>query len=74
MNKIFIIFIFAFITQNTHAQKGWISLFDGKTLNGWKKVAGSANYAIEDGAILGTTVINSPNTFLITDKEYGDFV
>lgn len=53
---------------------GWTSLFDGKTLNGWKKVAGDAEYKIEDGAIAGITVANTPNTFLITDKEYGDFV
>lgn len=58
-----------------HAQtNGFINLFDGKTLNGWKKVAGTAEYAIDNGAILGTTVINSPNTFLITDKEYADFI
>ena len=55
-------------------EKGWTSLFDGKSFNGWKKVAGNADYKIDNGAILGTTVINSPNTFLITEKQYGDFV
>jgi len=67
-----VIFFLAYplIAQNA----GWTSLFDGKTLNGWKKVAGSANYAIEEGAILGQTVINSPNSFLITEKQYGDFI
>ncbi|MDF3077956.1 MAG: hypothetical protein K0S09_1845 [Sphingobacteriaceae bacterium] len=52
----------------------WKNLFDGKTLNGWKRVAGTANYKVEDGAIVGTTVVNSGNTFLITEKGYGDFV
>lgn len=56
------------------AQNGWTNLFDGKTLNGWKKITGSADYKIEDGAIVGITVPNSPNTFLVTEKEYGDFV
>jgi len=56
------------------AQSGWTNLFDGKTLNGWKKITGSADYKIEDGAIVGITVPNSPNTFLVTEKEYGDFV
>ena len=75
MNKILFALISLLIFQNVNAQtKEWTNLFDGKTLNGWKKVAGSANYAIEDGAILGTTVVNSPNTFLISEKQYGDFV
>ena len=49
------------------------SLFDGKTLTGWKRVAGSADYKVENGAIVGTTVMNSGNSFLVTEKEYGDF-
>ena len=53
---------------------GWTSLFDGKTFTGWKKLAGSADYKIENGMIVGTTVLSSPNTFLGTEKEYGDFV
>jgi hypothetical protein len=53
---------------------GWTNLFDGKTLTGWNKITGTADYKIEDGAIVGITVPNSPNTFLVTEKEYGDFV
>lgn len=56
------------------AQKGFTSLFDGKTLNGWKQKTGSANYSVENGMIVGSTVANSPNSFLCTEKEYGDFV
>ncbi len=56
------------------ASNKWTSLFDGKTLKGWKQVAGTATYAIEDGVIVGRTVENSPNTFLISEQEYGDFV
>ncbi len=53
---------------------GWVSLFDGKTLNGWSVHSGFAKYAAEDGTIVGTAVKGSPNSFLCTDKEYGDFV
>jgi len=49
-------------------------LFDGKTLKGWKRLAGTADYKVENGAIVGTTVLNSGNTFLVTEKEYGDFI
>jgi len=52
----------------------WVSLFDGKTLSGWSVHSGFAKYHIEDGAIVGTTVKGSPNTFLCTDREYGDFI
>lgn len=49
-------------------------MFDGKSFSGWKKLAGTAEYKIEDGAIVGKTVLSSPNTFLVTEEEYGDFI
>ncbi|HET6253016.1 MAG TPA: DUF1080 domain-containing protein [Puia sp.] len=63
------------ITTALFAQKeGWTPLFDGKTLNGWKRLAGTADYSVENGAIVGTSVVGSGNSFLVTDKEFGDFV
>lgn len=53
---------------------GWVSLFDGKTLNGWSVHSGFAQYAAQDGMIVGTAVKGSPNSFLCTDREYGDFI
>ena len=55
-------------------QDEWVSLFDGETLNGWSVHSGFAKYHVEDEAIVGTTVKGSPNTFLCTDREYGDFL
>jgi hypothetical protein len=53
----------------------WTSLFDGKTLKGWHRMAGTAEYKVVDGTIVGTTIAGSPNTFLVADKKYsGDFV
>jgi hypothetical protein len=60
--------------QAQNNEKGWTNLFDGKTLKGWKTLAGGANYSVENGVIVGTTVSGPGNTFLATDKEYGDFV
>jgi hypothetical protein len=77
MKKILIAAIVLIVTTKLFAQNnksGWANLFDGQSFKGWKKVAGNAEYKIEDGAILGITVPNTPNTFLITEKEYGDFV
>jgi len=56
------------------AEEGFVSLFNGKDLSGWgQKGTGSATYRVEDGAIVGKTAEGSPNTFLCSDKEYGDF-
>ncbi len=52
----------------------WIDLSDGQSLAGWTKRGGAANYEIENGEIVGTTSPNTPNTFLCTDKDYGNFV
>jgi hypothetical protein len=54
-------------------EKGWVSLFDGKTLDGWAVHGGFASYRVEDGTIVGTTVEGSPNTFLCKG-DYRDFV
>jgi hypothetical protein len=42
----------------------WVSLFDGKTIEGWTKQGGYATYKAEDGMIIGTTAEGSRNTFL----------
>jgi hypothetical protein len=53
---------------------GWKTLFNGKDLTGWNQLNGKAIYTVEDGAIVGTTVLNTPNSFLCTEKEYSDFI
>ncbi|MDB5118794.1 MAG: hypothetical protein JWN56_12 [Sphingobacteriales bacterium] len=50
------------------------SLFNGKDLTGWKQLGGKAKYTVENGEIVGTTVPDEPNSFLATEKNYGDFI
>lgn len=53
----------------------WEDLFNGKDLSGWKQLNGKAKYEVKDNEIIGTTVANEPkNSFLATEKEYGDFI
>lgn len=52
----------------------WEPLFNGKDLTGWKPLGGRAPYAVVDGAVVGTTVVGEPNSFLATEKPYGDFI
>jgi hypothetical protein len=55
-------------------EKGFVPLFDGKTLAGWEQHGGKAKYTVEDGMIVGTAVPNTSNSFLCTKKHYGDFI
>lgn len=50
-----------------------VAIFDGKTLDGWAQLNGTATYRVENGAIVGQTTPGSPNSFLCTEKLYGDF-
>jgi len=52
----------------------WVSLFNGDDLTGWKQINGKAKYEVVDGEIVGTTVLDSPNSFLATEKNYDDFI
>lgn len=54
-------------------ESGWVELFNGKNLEGWTQHNGTATYKVEDGTIVGTTSEGSPNSFMCTKKNYGDF-
>lgn len=51
----------------------WSKPFNGKDFTGWSIKSGFATYEIKDGVITGTTAKGSPNTFLVTDKQYRNF-
>jgi len=52
----------------------WQDLFNGENLEGWEKLNGTAEYKVEDGAIVGISQLNTPNTFLTTNEVYDDFI
>lgn len=57
----------------TAAEEGFIPLFNGKDLSGWKKVNGTGQFKVEDDAIVGFGEKIKGNTFLRTEKTYKDF-
>lgn len=61
------------ITANAQNEP-WISLFNGESLEGWTQLGGVATFKKNNGAIVGTTVKNTPNSFLTTDEHYSDFI
>ena len=74
MNKRIWMLSFVLFTLLFSAQAQWRNLFNGKDFTGWKILNGKARYTIKNGEITGTTVFGEPNTFLATEKDYGDFI
>jgi hypothetical protein len=52
----------------------WTPLFDGKSTAGWVRRGGKAVYTVEDGALVGRSVVGEKNSFLCPPREYADFV
>jgi hypothetical protein len=55
-------------------QANWVQLFNGKDLEGWVQRGGKAVYTVENGEIVGTAVAGTPNSFLCTKEDYGNFI
>lgn len=52
-------------------EKKWVSLFNGKTLDGWEKIGGDdSHWKVEDGAITGT---GNPSMLVCTEGPYKNF-
>ncbi|MEI8073501.1 MAG: DUF1080 domain-containing protein [Bacteroidota bacterium] len=62
------------LSAQNKTKEHWEYLFNGKDLKGFVQLNGKASYRVEQGEIIGTTVLNQPNSFLATEKEYGDFI
>lgn len=52
----------------------FVPLFNGTSLEGWVQEGGKAEYTVEDGMIVGTSVPKTPNSFLCTEKKYTNFI
>ncbi|WP_223551672.1 DUF1080 domain-containing protein [Aestuariivivens sp. NBU2969] len=74
---VFLIWLLAchpFYSQSPLEEGGWRQLFNGKNLEGWKQLNGEADYKVVNGEIVGTSKLNTPNSFLCTKENYSDFI
>lgn len=69
-----ILILFLLTSLVASARNNWTALFNGKDFTGWKQLNGNAKYSIEKGEIVGATVFGERNSFMATEKEYGDFI
>lgn len=72
--NVLLVLLFSSLFATAQTSASWKNLFNGKDLSGWKQLNGKAKYTVQNGEIVGTTVLNEPNSFLATEKEYGDFI
>lgn len=72
--RLIVFFLFCFSITLSTAQDKWVKLFNGKDLAGWKQLNGKALYSVKNGEIIGATVFKEPNSFLVTEASYGDFI
>ncbi|MEP7339574.1 MAG: DUF1080 domain-containing protein [Acidobacteriota bacterium] len=67
-----VVFIAVSGAQNKDDEKGFVRMFDGKSLNGWKLMRGhGAGYVIKDGTIVCP---KDGGGNLYTEREYSNFV
>ena len=70
----FMLISFALFGQSKESEEGWISLFDGKTLNGWQANETPKTFSVQDGAI----VVNGDRSHLfyigdVADHDFKNF-
>jgi hypothetical protein len=56
------------------AQTEWKNLLNGKDLSNWEQLNGQAKFTVQDGIIVGETVVGTPNSFIATREKFSDFI
>lgn len=69
-----LIVLTSFLVSCGSGAQDFKDLTNGKDLEGWVVKNGSAPFSVRDGMIVGKCTMGSPNTFLCTEKSYGDFI
>jgi len=59
-------------TDDRFTRDGWISIFDGKSLKGWRADQNPQHWSVEDGAIMGRNQRGEPS-HLYYERIYSDF-
>lgn len=52
----------------------WEMLFNGRDLSNFEQLNGKASYEVKNKTIVGTAIMGTPNSFLATKTNYGDFI
>ncbi len=66
--------LFVMMRAPTTAAEPRKPLFKNEALSGGEQKGGRAKYTVEDSTIVGSTVLNPPNSFLCTKQFNSDFI
>ena len=73
-----ILLIIIFLASASIKVKGqetkWINLLHNNSLSGFVQLNGKADFNLKDGILIGTSKLNTPNSFLATKTKYSDFI
>lgn len=58
MRRLFLVAMLAVLSAASFSQVKWENLFNGKNLKNWTKLNGTAEYKVQDGAIVGISKMN----------------
>jgi hypothetical protein len=61
------------VPDATGQDAGWITLFNGKNLDGWDQV-GESNWRVEDGAIVVDKMPGKEAGYLVSKNSYKNFI
>lgn len=62
------------VTARQQQQAPWQNVTPRAGLAGWHSAGGKASFAVENGELVGRAVPNTPNSWLVSDATYGDFI
>ena len=67
--------IFIWIQCMPDAKKNnWVFLFNGTDLQGFEMIEGKGDWFVENGVIVGNSLLENPSSYLCTTSNYDNFI
>ena len=69
-----ILFLLLIALQLKGQETKWQNLLQNNNLNDFVRLNGKADFTLKDGILIGTSKLNTPNSFLATKTKYSNFI
>jgi hypothetical protein len=68
------LFILSCVNSGNNSEPEWHYFFTGNDLSGWVQKNGEAPFELKDSVVIGTSIYDTPNSFLCSEQPYSDFI